>query len=103
VYSLWTGRVRALSREEADRLRSRPTVPVACGVETEPGWQRDLAFSSLAAAVAAAAAWRASGMRRIALGITAGLLALPLVSSGVILGLARALQALERETQGADA
>jgi hypothetical protein len=101
--SLWTGRVRTLSRAEADRERGRPRVPVAWGLETEPGWQRDLMLWSLASAMGAVAAWRANGKRRIALGITAGVLALPLVSFGVMLALARALQALERETEAADA
>jgi hypothetical protein len=102
-YSLWTGRVGTLSREEAEQDRHRPMVPVAWGVETEPGWHRNLALFSVAAAAVAAWAWRASGMRRIALAVTAGVLALPLLSFGAVLGLARALRILERETEAGDA
>jgi hypothetical protein len=101
-YSLRTRKVRVLSREEVERNARRPTVPVAWGVEAEPGWQRDIALASLAAAAVGAAAWRASGTRRIALGIVAGVLALPLLSLGVILGLARAVGRLEGETKVAD-
>jgi hypothetical protein len=74
-------------------------VPVAWGVETEPGWQRDLVLFGVAAAAATAGASRASGMRRIALGFTAGLLVLPLLSFGAVLGIARALRRAERETR----